>query len=89
MSRLRIIFDAILSVNERDIFCMCAFLVLSLLVSAICGWKGVLFLIVMMVAREVWQYKVYHLPHYEWEDVVRYSLIILLGYLAVILSVKC
>lgn len=83
MNRLRIIFDAILSVNERDIFGMFVFLFLSLLASAICGWKGVLFLIVMMVAREVWQYKMYHLPHYEWEDVARYSLIILLGYLVI------
>ena len=83
MNRLRIIFDALLSVNERDIFGMFVFLVLSLLASAMCGWKGVLFLIVMMVAREIWQYKVYHLQCFEWEDVARYSLIILLGYIVI------
>lgn len=89
MNRLRVFFDALLSVNERDICGMVLFLFLSLLASAMCGWKGVLFLLVMMVAREIWQYKMYHLQCLEWEDVVRYSFIILLGYLAVILSVKC
>ena len=83
MNRLRIIFDALLSVDERDICGMVLFLFLSLLASAMCGWKGVLFLLVMMIAREVWQYKVYHLPCFEWEDIVRYSLIILLGYLVI------
>ena len=83
MNRLRIIFDALLSVNERDICGMVLFLFLSLLASAMCGWKGVLFLLAVMILREVWQYKVYHLPFFEWEDVVRYSLIILLGYLVI------
>lgn len=81
MNRLRAFFDALLSVNERDICGMVLFLFLSIFTSAMCGWKGVLFLIVMMVAREIWQYKVYHLQCFEWEDVVRYFLIILLGYL--------
>ena len=79
MNRLRIIFDALLSINERDVCGMILWLFLSLLVSAICGWNGVLFLLVMMVAREVWQYKMYHMPCFEWEDVVRYSLVILIG----------
>lgn len=83
MNRLRIIFDALLSVNERDVCGMMLWLFLSLLASAMCGWKGVLFLIVAMVAREVWQYKVYHLPHFEWEDVVKYSLIIILGWFVI------
>lgn len=83
MNRLRAFFDALLSVNERDICGMFVFLFLSLLASAMCGWKGILFLLVMMVAREVYQYKEYHLPCFEWEDVVRYSLIILLGYIVI------
>ena len=89
MNRLRVFFDALLSVNERDICGMVLFLFLSIFASAMCGWKGALFLIAVMILREVWQYKVYHLQCLEWEDVVRYSLIILLGYLAVIFSVKC
>lgn len=83
MNRLRAFFDALLSFNERDIFGMFVFLVLSLLASAICGWKGVSFLLAVMILREVWQYKVYHLPCFEWEDVVRYSFIILLGYIVI------
>ena len=83
MNRLRIIFDALLSVNERDICGMVLWLFMSLLASAMCGWNGVLFLLVAMVAREVWQYMVYHLLCFEWEDVVRYSLVILLGWLVI------
>lgn len=83
MNRLRIIFDALLSVNGRDICGMILWLFLSLLVSGSCGWKGVLFLLVAMVAREIWQYKMYHLPCFEWGDVVRYSFVILLGWLVI------
>ena len=83
MNKLRAFFDALLSVNERDVCGMVLYLFLSLLVSAMCGWKGVLFLLVMMVAREVFQYKVYHLSCFEWEDVVRYSIIILLGWFVI------
>ena len=79
MNRLRIIFESVLSINERDVCGMILSLFLSLIVSAVFGWKGALFLLVMMVAREVWQYNMYHLPCFEWEDVVRYSLVILIG----------
>nr|DAE68672.1 MAG TPA: 2-vinyl bacteriochlorophyllide hydratase [Bacteriophage sp.] len=83
MNRLRALLDILLSVNERDICGMILWLFLSLLASAMCGWKGVLFLLLVMVAREIWQYKVYHLPCFEWEDVVRYSLIILHGWMVI------
>ena len=32
-----------------------------------------------MVGREICQYEKYHLARFEWEDVVRYSIVILLG----------
>ena len=79
MNRLRIIFESLLSINERDVCGMILWLFLSLIVSAVFGWKGALFLLVMMVAREVWQYNMYPLPCFEWEDVVRYFLVILIG----------
>ena len=79
MNRLRIIFESLLSINERDVCGMILWLFLSLIVSAIFGWKGVLFLLVMMVAREVWQYNMYNMLCFEWEDVVRYSIVILIG----------
>lgn len=34
---------------------------------------------VVMVGREIYQWKHYHLPKFEWDDVVRYSIAILLG----------
>lgn len=33
----------------------------------------------VMVGREIYQYKHYHLAKFEWEDIVRYSVVILLG----------
>jgi hypothetical protein len=33
----------------------------------------------VMVVREYYQYKHYHLAKFEWEDVVRYSVVIVLG----------
>lgn len=80
MNRLRAFWDIFLSVNERDICGMVLWLFLSLLASAMCGWKGVLFLLVAMIAREIWQYKVYHLSYFEWEDVVRYGIVITIGW---------
>ena len=79
MNRLRIIFESLLSINERDVCGMILWLFLSLIVSAVFGWKGVLFLIVMMAASELRQYNMYHMPCFEWEDVVRYPLVILIG----------
>ena len=32
-----------------------------------------------MIIREIYQYKHYHLIKFEWEDVIRYSLVIILG----------
>ena len=33
----------------------------------------------VMIGREIYQYKHYHLEKFEWEDIVRYTLVILLG----------
>lgn len=83
MNRLRAFLDILLSVNERDVCGMILYMFLTLFASAMCGWNGVLFLLVAMIVREIWQYKVYHLLAFEWEDVVRYSFVILLGWLVV------
>ena len=32
-----------------------------------------------MIIREIYQYKHYHLNYFEWEDVIRYSMVIILG----------
>lgn len=36
--------------------------------------------LLLMVARELYQWRRYHLPHFEWEDVARYAVVIVVGY---------
>ena len=59
------------TLNKRDWIGLACWLLVSILV-------GMLALPVM-IGREVYQYKHYHLAKFEWEDIVRYSVIILLG----------
>ena len=61
----------VLKLNKRDWIGLACWLLISILV-------GLLALPVMVV-REIYQYKHYHLARFEWEDVVRYSIIIILG----------
>lgn len=57
--------------NKRDLIGLTCWLLISILI-------GLLALPVMVV-REIYQYKHYHLAKFEWEDIVRYSVVILLG----------
>ena len=34
----------------------------------------------LMVARELYQWRRYHLPRFEWEDVMRYAVVIIVGH---------
>lgn len=61
----------IFKLNKRDYIGLAYWLLISLLI-------GLLALPVMVV-REYYQYKHYHLAKFEWEDVVRYSVVIVLG----------
>lgn len=61
----------ILKVNKRDWIGLACWLLISILI-------GILALPVM-VGREIYQYKRYHLAKFEWEDIVRYSVVIVLG----------
>ena len=61
----------ILKVDKRDWIGLACWLLISLLI-------GLLALPVMVV-REYYQYKHYHLSRFEWEDIVRYSVVIVLG----------
>ena len=38
-----------------------------------------LFALPIMVAREYYQYKHYKLARFEWEDIIRYSFVIIVG----------
>ena len=57
--------------NKRDWIGLACWLLVSILVG--------LLAFPIMVAREYYQYKHYKLERFEWEDVVRYSIIIILG----------
>lgn len=61
----------ILKLNKRDLIGLSCWLLISTLIG--------LFALPIMVGREVYQYKHYHLAKFEWEDVVRYSVVIILG----------
>lgn len=61
----------ILKLNKRDWIGLVCWLLVSILV-------GLLSLPVM-VGREIYQYKHNHLSRFEWEDIVRYSVVIVLG----------
>ena len=58
-------------INQRDLKGLFGWFILSLLFNVLT--------LPIMIIREVYQYKHYHLNHFEWEDVVRYSVVILLG----------
>lgn len=59
------------TLNRRDWMGLVCWLLISILI-------GILALPVM-VCREIYQYKHYHLAKFEWEDIVRYSVVIVLG----------
>lgn len=57
--------------NKRDYIGLACWLLISILIG--------LLALPVMVGREIYQYKHYRLERLEWEDIVRYSLIIILG----------
>lgn len=61
----------ILKVNKRDWIGLACWLLISILIG--------LLALPIMVGREIYQYKHYHLAKFEWEDIVRYSVVIVLG----------
>ena len=57
--------------NKRDWIGLACWLLISMLIG--------LLALPVMVCREIYQYKHYHLAKFECEDVIRYSIIIILG----------
>ena len=57
--------------NKRDWIGLACWFFLSVLIGIIA--------LPLMIWREVYQYYKYQLPRFEWEDVVRYSLVIIIG----------
>ena len=57
--------------NKRDWTGLACCLMVSILIG--------LLALPIMVGREIYQYKHYHLSKFEWEDIARYSVVIVLG----------
>ena len=57
--------------NKRDLYGLIGWFIAGIVIG--------LFALPIMVGREIYQYKHYHLSRFEWEDIVRYFVVILLG----------
>lgn len=67
----------LLTFNRRDLAGLACWLLISILIG--------LLALPIMVGREYYQYKHYKLERFEWEDIVRYSFVIAIGYVVHIL----
>ena len=61
----------LITLNRRDLIGLACWLLVSIFVG--------LMAFPVMIGREIYQYKHYHLEKFEWEDIVRYALVILIG----------
>ena len=59
------------TINKRDWIGLACWMLVSILVG--------LLALPVMVGREILQYKHYRLSKFEWEDIARYSVVIVLG----------
>lgn len=59
------------TLNRRDWIGLACWFLLGVLIGIIA--------LPLMIWREVYQYDKYQLPRFEWEDVLRYSLVIIMG----------
>ena len=61
----------VLKLNKRDWIGLACWLLISMLIG--------LLALPIMVGREIYQYKHYHLSRFEWEDIIRYSFVVIVG----------
>ena len=64
----------LITLNRRDLIGLACWLFVSILLGPLA--------LPVMIGREIYQYRHYHLEKFEWEDIVRYTLVILLGSIA-------
>ena len=57
--------------NKRDLIGLTCWLLISIFIG--------LLALPIMAAREYYQYKHYKLARFEWEDIIRYSFVIIVG----------
>lgn len=61
----------LIKLNKRDWIGLACWLLISILIG--------LLALPVMIGREIYQYKHYCLSRFEWEDMVRYSIVVVLG----------
>ena len=61
----------LITLNRRDLIGLACWLLVSILLGPLA--------LPVMIGREIYQYRHYHLEKFEWEDIVRYILVIILG----------
>ena len=61
----------LITINRRDLIGLACWLLVSIFVGPLA--------LPVMIGREIYQYRHYHLSRFEWEDIVRYSVVIVLG----------
>ena len=61
----------LLTFNKRDVIGLTCWLLISIFIG--------LLALPIMVVREYYQYKHYKLEMFEWEDIIRYSFVIIVG----------
>ena len=61
----------LITLNRRDLIGLACWLFVSILLGPLA--------LPVMIGREIYQYRHYHLSRFEWEDIVRYSVVIVLG----------
>lgn len=61
----------VLKLNKRDWIGLACWLLVSILIG--------LLALPVMIGREVYQYKHYHLAKFELEDIIRYSFVVIVG----------
>lgn len=64
----------LITLNRRDLIGLACWLLVSIFVGPLA--------LPVMIGREIYQYRHYHLEKFEWEDIVRYTIVIILGSIA-------
>ena len=61
----------LITLNRRDLIGLACWLLVSILLGPLA--------FPVMIGREIYQGRHYHLEKFEWEDIVRYTIVIILG----------
>ena len=61
----------LITINRRDLIGLACWMIDGILLGSL-DLPG-------MIGREIYQYRHYHLEKFEWEDIVRYTIVIILG----------